>query len=271
MNKSIKNLKLAFDDWGIGEPSILLLPGWCSDRGILTPLAKLLSNNRRVINLDLPGHNESAHPQGDFGSEDIVCEVLKIVDSLGINEFSTVSVAHAGWIVVELRRRLFNRLSKMVFLDWIIIEPPPVFFESLESMQKLNEWQNARDNLFRGWSLGDCDLVKPFQECMTNYDFDMWSRAGREIEKSYKEFGSALKCLETLSPSPTVLNLYSPPQAKNLYAQSDDSSYFEAQQNFAKNHSWFHFRRLSSKSHLPSVEVTQEVAREIEDFITQVK
>jgi pimeloyl-ACP methyl ester carboxylesterase len=96
MNKSSKNLKLEYDDWGTGEPAMLLLPGWCSDRGILTALAKLLSNNRRVINLDLPGHNESDYPEGDFGSLDIVCEILNTVDALGINQFATVSVAHAG-------------------------------------------------------------------------------------------------------------------------------------------------------------------------------
>lgn len=267
MNKSTKNLKLAFDDWGIGEPAILLLPGWCSDRGILTALAKLLSNNHRVINLDLLGHNESDYPKGDFGSEDIVCEAIALLDSLGINQFITVSVAHAGWIAVELRRRLFNRLEKMIFLEWIIVEPPSVFFTTLERMQQADEWQNARDDLFRGWSVGNFDLAKPFHEFMTSYEFDMWSRAGREISASYKEFGSALKCLKILNPPPTVLNLYSPTQAKNLYSQSDDSSYFEAQQKFAKDHPWFHFRRLSSKSHLPSVEVTQEVATEIENFI----
>jgi hypothetical protein len=155
----------------------------------------------------------------------------------------------------------------MIFLEWIIVEPPSVFFEILGKMQQPKEWQNARDTLFYGWSLGDSVLIQPFQEFMSNYSFDMWSRAGRKIEQSYKEFVSPLRLLETLSPSPRVLNLYSPPQAKNLYGQNDDLSYLEAQKNFAKSHSWFHFHRLSSRSHLPSVEVTQEVAREIENFM----
>lgn len=259
--------KLAFDDMGRGEPALLLLPGWCADRGIFAPLTKLLSKKRRVINADLLGHNESARPEGNFGSEDVICEVSKLIDSLGINEFITVSVAHAGWIAVELRRRSIHRLSKMIFLDWIIIEPPPIFFETLEKMQQPEQWQSARDALFAAWSLGDPNLAKPFYEFMTNYDFDMWSLAGREIGKSYQEFGSALRVLQTLKPAPTVLNLYSPTQAKNLYAQDDDLSYFEAQQSFATNHAWFHFRRLSSKSHLPSVETTREVADAIESFI----
>lgn len=134
-------------------------------------------------------------------------------------------------------------------------------------MQQPEQWQSARDALFAGWSLGDSNLAKPFYEFMTNYDFDMWSLAGREIGKSYQEFGSALRVLQTLKPAPTVLNLYSPTQAKNLYAQDDDLNYFEAQQSFATNHAWFHFRRLSSKSHLPSVEATREVAEAIESFI----
>lgn len=116
--------KLAFDDIGKGEPALLLLPGWCADRGILTVLAELLGKKRRVINADLLGHNESDRPEGNFEIEDVIREASKLIDSLGINEFITVSVAHAGWIAVELRRRLVHRLPKMVFLDWIIIEPP---------------------------------------------------------------------------------------------------------------------------------------------------
>ncbi|WP_026734822.1 alpha/beta fold hydrolase [Fischerella sp. PCC 9605] len=269
MDRLTGQSKLACDDIGTGEPALLLLPGWCADRGIFVALANQLGKKRRVINVDLLGHNESARPDGDFGSEDVIHEALKLVDSLGINEFVTVSVAHAGWLAVELRRRLVNRIPKMVFLDWIIIEPPQVFFEILEKIQQPAQWQSARDALFAAWSLGDPNLAKPFQEFMTNYGFDMWSRAGREIGRSYREFGSALRVLETLNPAPTVLNLYSPTQAKNLYAQDDDSSYFEAQQSFALNHPWFHFRRLSSKSHLPSVEVPGEVADAIESFIAK--
>ncbi|MUG99426.1 alpha/beta fold hydrolase [Scytonema sp. UIC 10036] len=267
MDRQTEKLKLAFDDIGTGEPTLLLLPGWCSDRGILASLAERLSEKQRVINVDLLGHNESDQPMEDFASEDIIREALKLVDSLGINELVTVSIAHAGWIAVELRRRLVHRISKMVFLEWIIIEPPQIFFEILEKMQKPDEWQDARDELFAAWSLGDANLAKPFYEFMSNYNFNMWSRAGREISKSYKEFGSALSILQRLNPPPNLLSLYSPAQATNLYAQDDDSSYFDTQQRFARNHSWFHFRRLGSKSHLPSVEVTQEVAEVIENFI----
>jgi len=258
--------KLAFDDIGRGEPALLLLPGWCADRGILSTLAEQLGTNRRVINVDLLGHNESDRPEGNFESEDVIREASKLIDLLGINEFVTVSVAHAGWLAVELRRRLVKRIPKMVFLEWIIIEPPQIFFETLEQMQQPERWRSARDTLFASWSLSEPHLAKPFYEFMTNYDFDMWSRAGQEIGRSYREFGSALRVLQTLSPAPKVLNLYSPTQAAHLYARGDDSSYFEAQQSFAKNYPWFHFRRLSSKSHLPSVEVTKEVADAIESF-----
>lgn len=93
------------------------------------------------------------------------------------------------------------------------------------------------------------------------------SRAGREIGRSYREFGSALRFLETLAPAPTVLNIYSPTQMKNLYSQPDDTKYFEAQQVFANKHHWYHIYR-SSSNQLPSVEVTQEVADAIESNIS---
>ncbi|MBD6620464.1 alpha/beta hydrolase [Komarekiella sp. 'clone 1'] len=268
MDKLIKESKLAFDDIGTGSPALLLFPGWCADRGILAALMEVESKKRRVINIDLLGHNESWCPESDFSSEDIVCETIKLVDSLNIDEFVTVSVAHAGWIAIELRRRLVHRVSKMVFLEWIIIEPPEIFFETLAKMQKPEEWQSSRDALFAAWSLGDPNLVKPFLRFMANYDFDMWARAGREIGKSYREFGSALRSLETLAPSPTVLNIYSSTQIKNLYSQPDDTKYFEAQQVFANKYSWYHIYRSTAKSHLPSVEVTQEIANAIESFLS---
>jgi NAD(P)-dependent dehydrogenase (short-subunit alcohol dehydrogenase family) len=86
--------KLAFGDIGRGEPALLLLPGCCADRGILTALAELLSKKRRVINADLLGHNESDRPEGNFESEDVIREASKLIDSFGINEFITVSVDH---------------------------------------------------------------------------------------------------------------------------------------------------------------------------------
>ncbi|NMG06870.1 alpha/beta hydrolase [Brasilonema sp. UFV-L1] len=260
--------KLAFDDIGTGEPALLLFPGWCADRGILAALAQVESKKRRVINVDLLGHNESRRPEGDFGSEDMIRETIKLIDSLNINEFVTVSVAHAGWIAIELRRRLVHRVPKMVFLEWIIIEPPQIFFETLDKLQKPDQWQSARDALFTGWSVGDPNLAKPFHEFMTNYDFDMWSRAGREIGRSYRDFGSALRFLETLAPAPTVLNIYSPTQIKNFYSLPDDTKYLEAQQVFANKYHWYHIYRSSSRSHLPSVEVTQEVADAIESFLS---
>ncbi|NMF65587.1 hypothetical protein DP115_23645 [Brasilonema octagenarum UFV-OR1] len=267
MDELIGESKLAFDDIGAGEPALLLFPGWCADRGILAAFAEIESKKRRVINVDLLGHNESRRPEGDFGSEDMIRETIKLVDSLNINEFVTVSVAHAGWIAIELRRRLVHRVPKMVFLEWIIIEPPEIFFETLDKIQKPDQWQSARDALFIGWSVGDLNLAKPFHEFMTNYDFDMWSRAGREIGRSYREFGSALQALETLGSFPTVLNIYSPTQMKSLYSLPDDTKYLEAQQVFANKFHWYHIYRSSSRSHLPSVEVTQEVADAIEYFL----
>ncbi|MBD2772289.1 hypothetical protein [Iningainema tapete] len=89
-----------------------------------------------------------------------------------------------------------------------------------------------------------------------------------ESQRPEGEFGSALRFLETLAPAPTVLNIYSPTQIKNLYSQPDDTKYFEAQQVFANKHHWYHIYRSSAKSHLPSVEVTQEVADAIESFLS---
>lgn len=56
---------IAYDDPGVGEPALLCLPGWCSDRFQFLPLIDRLSDNRRTIVLDWRGHGESYGPADD--------------------------------------------------------------------------------------------------------------------------------------------------------------------------------------------------------------
>jgi pimeloyl-ACP methyl ester carboxylesterase len=96
---------------------------------------------------------------------------------------------------------------------------------------------------------------------MGEHHFDMWSRAGREIERSFVAEGSPAAALEALDvPCPT-LHLYAQPAAPEVLA---------AQQEYAAAHPWFAVERLDARSHFPTFEVPDAVAAAVTRFAARL-
>ena len=51
-------------DEGLGDPALLLLPGWCGTRAAFDPVIGALSSGRRVLSPDLRGHGASSSVAG---------------------------------------------------------------------------------------------------------------------------------------------------------------------------------------------------------------
>jgi hypothetical protein len=170
-----------------------------------------------------------------------------------------VALSHAGWVAIELRRKLGPRVCKLVLLDWIILEAPPPFLEALQSLQDPTQWRQTREQLFSMWldGLDIPELTRHVRE-MGSYPFEMWARAGREISSAYTKAVSPLRALATLDPPVPVLH---------LYAQPDDPGYLAAQQSFGAAHPWFQVCHVQARSHYPMIEAPDEIAMAIERFV----
>jgi pimeloyl-ACP methyl ester carboxylesterase len=254
--------RISYVDQGQDEPAFLFLPGWCGSRTVFNQLAATHATGRRTLSLDWRGHGQSETPLGDFGSNDLVEDALSVIESSGAARIVPVALSHAGWVAIELRRRLGPRISHLVFLDWIILEAPPPFLEVLQSLQDPSRWHQTREQLFDMWLHGidNPGLVQYVREDMGSYGFDMWARAGREISAAYTQVGSPLQALTHLAPAVPVLH---------LYAQPEDPVYLAAQQAFAANHPWFTVWKLEARSHFPTLEVAEQIAAAIEQFVVQ--
>src|SRR5689334_12898248 len=119
--------RIAFEDSGRGEPALLLLTGWCSSRRRWEAAAPLLAQRRRVVSCEWRGHGDSDPPPGDFGNEEMVADALAVVAAAGLDSFVPCAASHSGWIAIELRRRLGDRVPALVHLDWMVTEPPPPY------------------------------------------------------------------------------------------------------------------------------------------------
>lgn len=254
-------MRISYDDAGTGEPALLFLPGWCGSRRVFTQLATQCAAQRRTLVLDWRGHGQSETPNGDFGASALVDDALAVIAASGAKRVVPVALSHAGWVAIELHRRLGSQVGKLVLLDWILFEAPPPFLEALQALQDSMRWQQTREQLFAMWigGLAIPELSYYVGEDMGSYGFDMWSRAGREISAAYAQAISPLHALATLKPPVSVLH---------LYAQPDSPDYLAAQQAFSAEQPWFQVRTMPARSHFPMLEAPNEMAAAIEEFIS---
>lgn len=252
-------VSIAFDDHGRGEPALLLLPAWCSPRTAFEDLAPLCAEHRRTLVLDWRGHGDSNPPTGDFGAAALVEDALAVIRASGAHTVVPVALSHAGWVAIELRQRLGDRIPRVVLLDWLVSEPSTPYREALQGMQVPERQKKTIDEIFSLWLHGvdQPRLTQFVRQQMGSFGFEMWARAAREISAAYRRAGSPLHALAALRP---------PVPALHLYAQPDDAGYLQAQQSFAAEHPWFHVQKLHAQSHFPMFEVAGDMAMAIERF-----
>lgn len=156
-------VRISYDDRGEGGPALLFLPGWCVSRKVFADLPRLSAGRRRTIALDWRGHGESGAAPAPFGSNELVEDAIAVIEASGARSVVPVALSHAGWIAIELRRRLGDRIAKLVLIDWIVQEAPPPFLRVLQASQSADRWSIARDLLFSIWLRGaDDDELKCF-------------------------------------------------------------------------------------------------------------
>lgn len=254
-------VRISYEDMGQGEPALLMMPAWCMSHAGFAQVPQRLAAHRRVLALDWRGHGQSETPKEDFGWEGLVQDALAVLEASGARQVVPVTLSHAGWAGIELRRRLGpERIPKIVHLDWIVLPPPPFYMEIVNALAEPDNWQPTRDQLFGMWLEGvDMPALTHFvRDEMGGYSPEMWMRSGREIGACYNLGEYPLKFSSTLNPPAPTLH---------IYAQPDMPGYLEGQQQFAQQNPWFQVEKLQAHSHFPTFEVPDQIAALIEKFV----
>lgn len=254
--------RIAYDDAGRGEPAVLFMPGWAVSRSFFGALMELASTRRRALTLDWRGHGGSEPAAADHGTHDLVDDVLRVLDQASVDRVVPVAQAHAGWMALELRRRLgARRIPGLVVMSWMVLGPPPGFGEALAAIRDPARWEIGREALIERWTGGSDDpRVRRQADDMRACPYEIWARAGREIERSFEVEGSPVAALERLeSPCPTL----------HLFAQPADEAFMRAQEEYAAVHPWFEVRRIEGRTHFPALEAPEQVATATEEFLVR--
>lgn len=247
-------------DEGLGDPALVLLPGWCGTRDAFDPVRRLLSARRRVLALDWRGHGASGPPPADFGLAEQVRDARRVVADGGARAVIPVALSHAGWVAVELRRRLGPEVPGIVLVDWMVAGAPADFLSVLEDLRSDADRDDAVAGLLQTWQAG---VVSPelaaYLADMGAADGAMWERASREIESAYALHGSPLHALDGLD-APVL----------HLVPSDQDTCSFTGQRAYMAEHPWYHAVELPARSHFPLFEAPGPAAAAIEDFALRV-
>ncbi|MGS0628975.1 MULTISPECIES: alpha/beta hydrolase [Photorhabdus] len=255
------DIKIDYNDSGIGPITLLLLPGWCEPKTVFMPFEALASETFRIISLDWRNHGLSSQSVLPLTPEILLNDVVSLINSLEIEQFIPVSVAHASWIATDLAEIMPERVSALVFLDWIMTNPEPEFFQAINYIQDPENWVSARDSLFNSWmGGGNNKVVKDhLVKEMSQVGFTVWEAAGKAIAGAYSRYGSPLDRLKLLSGHHQCIHIYSLDKRDN---------YLLEQQKFSHENSFFQVKRLeSARTHLGILEQPEEVYRTLKIFI----
>jgi pimeloyl-ACP methyl ester carboxylesterase len=253
-------LRIEYLDTGEADGlPLVCLTGWCSSRARYDRLVPLVAESRRVVTLDWRGHGDSERPHGDFGTDGQVNDALAVVDAAALNRFAVASASHSGWVAIEMRRQVGDRVAKIVHMDWLVVEPSEPYLALIRTLQSEETWAEARDTLFEIWRGGlETVDVEDAIAVMSRQPAEMWIRSGREIEAAFARNGSPLRALSALDTQPPVLHLYGQPR---------DPAYLDRQKAFAAENEWFDVQQVSARSHFSMIESADEVAAAIRLFL----
>ena len=252
------DVRIGYEDRGSGEPALLFLTGWCSSLERWQRVAELAAARRRVVSFDWRGHGSSDTDPNDFGVAEQVEDALAVVEAAGLDTFVPCAASHSGWVAIELRRRLGDRVPALVHADWMLVEPSERYMEVIRQLDS-DEWATARDTLFAIWAAGvDTPEIRAPIAVMNEHGDAMWRRSGREIGASYAEHGSPLETFQRFGPPVPVLH---------VYGQPPDPAYLELQERFAAEHDWFSVVKVDATTHFAMIERPEEVADAIESFV----
>ena len=136
----IQNLKIEYDEAGVGE-NVVLLHGWGQNKEMMSAIFEHLKENYHVVNIDLPGFGQSEEPKEPWGVPDYEALVIDFLDALSIEQFSIVAHSFGCRIAFHIAYDYPERVTKMCLTGAAGIKPKKsIQAQAKTGMYKAGKW-----------------------------------------------------------------------------------------------------------------------------------
>jgi pimeloyl-ACP methyl ester carboxylesterase len=112
----INNIEMYYEEYGAGEPLVLLHGfGGCAQNW--HPFTAKLSERHRLIVVDLRGHGHSTNPDSTFTHREGASDVFLLLDKLGVGHFSAMGISSGGMTLLHMATSQRKRIDSMVLIS----------------------------------------------------------------------------------------------------------------------------------------------------------
>lgn len=119
---NIDGVRINYEELGdISADPVIVMHGWGCNHKTIDFVSKIASENKRVYNIDLPGHGNSSEPDQVWGVEDFARLIEKFIEIEEIKKPSLIGHSFGGRISIVLASR--NDVDKVVLIDSAGIKP----------------------------------------------------------------------------------------------------------------------------------------------------
>jgi 3-oxoadipate enol-lactonase len=116
MKARIDDIELAYTDEGSGTP-LVLVHGFPLNRTMWNSQVSALSQDNRVIAIDLRGHGESEAPPGPYLMDVLAYDVRRLLDHLSIEQAVIAGFSMAGYATFAFYRLYPDRVKALILAD----------------------------------------------------------------------------------------------------------------------------------------------------------
>ena len=104
-------------EWhGSGEP-LVLVPGLGAKGTSFGPFLERAARRHRVLSFDNRGSGRAAAIQGDISLRELACDLLRLLDQLGVERAAVVGRSMGGMIAQELALLAPERIERLVLVS----------------------------------------------------------------------------------------------------------------------------------------------------------
>lgn len=200
-----KSRTLTYLDMGTGGTPLVLVHGFGGDLASFMFNQPTLSEARRTIAIDLPGHGGSSKDVGDGSAATLADAVAAALDALGLDRIHLVGHSLGGAIAMHIAKQRPDRIASLTLIAGAGLGPEidGAFIEAFAAADRRKEMTAVAQKLFADPGLVTRRVV---EDMLRLKRIDGISRAMATI--AARQFSGGRQALETVPTGMPILVLW---------------------------------------------------------------